>query len=233
MRTNIIEVTIRTIMNIVVLGPQGSGKGTQAEKLAQKFGLEHIDMGKFLREVAKQDSALGREVYQIQNMTKTLVPSRILQEVFTMKLNSIPQEQGIVFDGFPRNLDQAQYFQKALLEFGRVIDVIFNIKISEEEAVKRISKRWVCEKCKSVFIMGKEIKDKKEKCPACGNEIGQRIDDTPEGVRKRLKVFREETVPVLNSFEENGLVVDIDGEQPIDKVFEDILKKVKEINDTY
>ena len=215
-------------MNIVVLGPQGSGKGTQAEKLAEKFALEHIDMGKFLREVAKMDTPLGREVYDIQNVTKTLVPSRILEEVFTIKLNSVPREQGIVFDGFPRNRDQAEYFEKAVREFGRKLDKIIYIKLSPEESVKRISKRWICGKCKSVFIMGKDIKSEKDKC-FCGGGLIQRIDDTPEGIKKRLQVFTEETLPVLDYFKGKGLVAEIDGDQSIEKVFEEILSKLKQV----
>lgn len=220
-------------MNIVILGSQGSGKGTQAQKLAQELGLEHIDMGKFLREVAKLDTELGQEVYKIQNVTRTLVPSRILHKVFTIKLNSIPAEQGIIFDGFPRNIDQTDYFKEAMREFGRETDVVFYIKISEEEAIKRISKRWICEKCRSVFIMGKDIKSEKEKCKECGDRIIQRSDDTLAGIKKRLSVFQEETVPVLDYFRKNNLVIEISGEQAIEKVFEDILIELKKIDDTY
>jgi adenylate kinase len=216
-------------MNIVILGPQGCGKGTQSEMLARKFNLEHIDMGKFLREVASSDTPLGKEVYHIQNVTKTLVPARILEEVFTIKLQSIPREQGIVFDGFPRNIDQAQYFEKALLEFGRKIDTVFFIKISKEESFKRISKRWICEKCRNVLIMGQDIKNETDKCPQCGGKIIQRIDDIEEGIKIRLEVFENETIPVINHYYEKDKVTEINGEQAPEKVFEEILKKLGDI----
>jgi adenylate kinase len=213
-------------MNIIVLGPQGSGKGTQAERLAEKFDAEHIDMGKFLREVAKMDTVLGREVYEIQNVTKTLVPSRILEEVFTIKLNAISREKNIVFDGFPRNLDQAKYFEKALYEFGRKVDSVAYINLSEKEAYERISKRRICEKCKKIYILGKDIKDEQEKCVDCGGKIIQRIDDTKEGVVKRLEVYRQETIPVIEYFKKQDKVIEIDGAQTVEKVFEEILKKI-------
>jgi adenylate kinase len=214
-------------MNIVILGPQGSGKGTQAEKLAAKFELEHIDMGKFLREVAKMDTPLGKEVWHIQNVTKTLVPKRVLEEVFTIKLNDIPREKGIVFDGFPRNMDQTEYFEHAMREFGRETDAVVFIRLSKEESLRRISNRWICEKCKSVWIMGKDVKGEEDKCPNCGGKIIQRTDDTPEGIKKRLKVFKEETLPVVAYYKDRDKVIEIDGAQTIEKVFEDILNKIK------
>jgi adenylate kinase len=212
-------------MNIIILGPQGSGKGTQAEKMAQKYDLEHINMGEILRGVAKQDTPLGKEIYAIQNVTKTLVPSRILREVLHLELNSLPREKGIVFDGVPRTMDQAEYIEEALQETGRKIDKVFFIKLSKEESVKRISRRWVCQKCRKVLIMGKDIQGVEKNCPACQGEIIQRQDDTPEGVKKRLEVFQKETMPVLEFYKKKGVLVEIDGEQSIEKVFEDINKK--------
>ena len=213
-------------MNLIVLGPQGSGKGTQAEMLAKKFDLEHIDIGKTLREVADIDMPLGREIYEIQNVTKTLVPRRILQEVLHLKLGSLPREKGLIIDGAPRTMDQAQYLEEALLEFGRKINKLIFVNIPAEESKKRISKRWVCEKCKATLIMGKDIQSADENCPICEGRIIQRIDDTPEGIEKRLKVFQEETMPVIEYFRTKNLVLEIDGQKPIEEVFEEITNKL-------
>ena len=212
-------------MNLVVLGPQGSGKGTQAERLARDFSLEHVDMGRFLREVAAMDTPLGREVYLIQNVTKTLVPSRILREVFTVKLSTMEREQGIVFDGFPRNLDQAEYFSEALREFGRKIDQVIFITISEDESLKRIARRWICRDCREVLIKQKESDSH---CLKCGGELEQRTDDTEEGVQKRLQVFREETLPVVEKYRQEGLLLEIDGEQSIEAVYQEIITKLND-----
>ena len=216
-------------MNLIILGPQGSGKGTQAKMLSEKFGLEHIDMGKYLREVAKLNTPLGKEIYQIQNVTKALVPSRILKEVLHIKLGDLPREKGIAFDGVPRAIDQAKYLEEAMLEFGRIIDRVIYIKLSAEESIRRISKRRVCEKCKAVYILGKDMKSKEEKCRKCGGKIIQRMDDTPEGIRKRLKVFEDETLPVISYFQEKGMVTEINGGQTVEEVFEEILGKLKEV----
>lgn len=216
-------------MNIIILGQQGSGKGTQADFLAHEYGMIHIDMGKTLREVAKHDTPLGREIYDIQNITKTLVPSRILREVLHIKLGSIPREQGIVFDGVPRTMGQARYIEESLQELGRKIDKVFFINISGQESIRRISKRWICKECKTIFIMGKDLKKEDERCMQCGGEIMQRIDDTIDGIKKRLEVFEEETAPVINYYKEQGTLAEINGAQEIEKVSEDIIKIVKKL----
>jgi len=187
-------------MNLIILGPQGSGKGTQAEKLSQKFDLEHIDMGKFLREVALLDTPLGKEIHEIINIKKELVSDKILQEVIHLKIMGLPCEQGIVFDGVPRNINQLEYFETVLKEAGRKIDKTVLINLSEKESLERISKRRICEKCKKVFIFGKDIQSMEEKCNSCGGKIIQRIDDSEEGVKKRLKIFKEETMPIVEYY---------------------------------
>lgn len=214
-------------MNIVILGPQGSGKGTQSEMIAQKMNWDHFDTGKVLRQISKMDTSLGKEIHEIVIEKKELVPSRILKEVLHMRLGDLRREEGIVFDGVPRNMEQAKYFENALQEFGRKLNKVFFIKTSDKESVKRISKRWICKKCRKNLIMGEHIKNKKDACPECGGEIFQRGDDTPEGVEKRLKIYQDETVPVLDFFRKEGILVEINGEQTIKKVFEDILKKIE------
>jgi adenylate kinase len=211
-------------VNLVILGPQGSGKGTQSEMVAQKYEAEHFDTGKLLRQISKTDTPLGKEIHEIVIEKKELVPSKILREILHLRLNDLQREQSIVFDGVPRNTEQARYFEEALQEFGRKLDKVFFINISEEESIKRISKRWICKKCRKILIMGKDIKNHSEVCPKCGNEIAQRADDTPEGVKKRLGIYQKETIPVLDFFKKEGLLVEINGEQSIKKVFEDIIK---------
>lgn len=217
-------------MNIVILGPQGSGKGTQSEMLAQKYNAEHFDTGKVLRQVSKTDTPLGREIYEISIKRKELVPSRILKEILHLRLNDLQREENVVFDGVPRNMEQAEYFEEALKEFGRKLDKVFFIDISEKESVARISKRWICSKCRKILIMDKDVKSQKDTCPKCEGKITQRTDDTPEGVKNRLEIYKKETIPVLDFFQKEGLLVKINGEQSIEKVFEDIVK-ILEKND--
>lgn len=213
-------------MNIIIIGQQGSGKGTQAEMLAQKYNLDHFDTGRALRQIAMLDTLLGKEVHEIVIEKKELVPSRILREVLHIRLNDLDREQGIVFDGVPRNMEQTGYFDEALREFGRKIDKVFFVNIPETESIARISKRWICQKCKKVLIMGKDIQSEKEQCPDCDAPIAQRKDDTPEGIQIRLRIFHEETMPVINYYKEKGLLVEIEGSQSVEKVFSDIKKHI-------
>jgi adenylate kinase len=218
-------------VNVIILGQAGSGKGTQAEILAKKYNLDHFDTGKLLRQIAKMGGVLGQEIHEIINIKKELVPSRILQEILHLRLTDLQREQGIVFDGVPRNLEQAEYFSVALQEFGRKIDKVFFINVSEKESIARISSRRICKNCKRVLIMGKDLASETDRCPACGGEIMHRIDDTVSGIKKRLHVFSEETMPVINFYKEQGLLIEIDGGQDIEKVAEEIKthNKVKDL----
>lgn len=213
-------------MNIIILGPQGSGKGTQAELIAKKYRLEHVDMGRALRGVSKQGTELGRSIYQILNVTHSLVPDDILQKVLRMEIQSLPREQGIILDGAPRKLEQALFLEEVFQALGRKVDKVFFVNIPEAVTVERISKRWVCQKCGAILIMGKDVKSPEDKCPICGGEIKQRTDDTEEGVKQRLQIFRAETMPVIEFYKEKGKLVEIDGNQPVEKVFADITKNI-------
>lgn len=217
----------KIFLNIIILGQAGSGKGTQAGILAKRYGLDHFDTGKLLRQVARMDGDLGREIHEIINVKKELVPSRILKEIVQLRLSDMPREQGIVFDGVPRNSEQAGYFSETLKEFGRKIDKVFFVNISGEESIRRISFRRVCKDCKKVFIMGKDIRKETDRCLDCGGEIMHRIDDTIEGIKKRLRVFEEETMPVINSYKREGILVEIDGGQTIEKVSNDVAKNIE------
>ena len=215
-------------MNIIILGPQGSGKGTQAELLAKKFNLEHIEMGRFLREVAKLNTFLGKEINETINIQGKLVDDKILKKVLHIKLGDMPREQGIIFDGVPRREDQLRYFEEAMQEFGRKIDVVISINLSEEESIKRISKRRICRQNEHVLIMRKDIKSENDKCPICGSEIFQRIDDTPERIKTRLGIYFNDTKAVVDYYKDKGLLVEVDGSPNIGEVSKSILVKLKE-----
>jgi len=214
-------------MNLVILGPQGCGKGTQAELLSKKYNLEHIDVGRALRKMAQQETELGKKIYEIQNIQKALVPSDILHEVMHLELNSLPETKGAIVDGAPRTTDQIGYIEKVLPETGRKIDKVIFIDIPKAESIKRISKRFLCENCRKHFIMGQDIQSPKDKCPVCGGKIIQRADDTPEGMEKRLEIFAHETLPVIEHFRQTDKLVEVDGMQPIDRVFSNILDNLK------
>lgn len=205
------------------------GKGTQADLAAEKFDLEHVDMGKMLREIAKEDTELGKEVYRIQNVTKTLVPSHILESVLDVKLKSLSREKGIVFDGVPRTVEQCAYLERILKETGRKMDAVILINIPDEESITRISKRWTCKKNQHPLIMGVDVKSESDKCPICGSEIFQRIDDSPEGVKKRLEIFKAETLPVVEYYKKAELLAQVDGTGSIEEVSKNIIDAIEKL----
>ncbi len=208
-------------MNLIILGPQGSGKGTQAELLAKKFNLINLGAGELLREIAKTDTPLGHELHQIINVEGKHARPEIVTQVFMEKLKNISKEKGVILESYPRNLDQ----YKKLLEFWPKLDrgdltVIF-IDLAEEEAVIRLSDRLVCEKCGSVFIAGTT-----GDCRKCGGKLGHRVDDKPDTIRQRLKLFRELTLPMVQEMEKTTKVIRIDGAPSIDTVHKQILKSL-------
>lgn len=217
-------------MNLILLGPQGSGKGTQAKLLAEKYNLEHINTGGILRQIAKSGTPIGEKIDRMINVDRILIPSDILKEVLSLKIKSLNREKGIISDGTPRKVDQIEYFEDMIAQTGRKISHLIFINVSEEEAIERITKRWMCEKCKKVLIMGKDVQSPNDQCPDCEAPIIQRADDTLDGIRKRLDIFKNETIPVIEKFRERGLLIEINGKQSVEKVFQDICKKIDDSN---
>lgn len=212
-------------MNLVILGPQGCGKGTQAELLAKKFKLIHVDMGLLLRTIAKKKTKLGRKLNEIINLKKELVPNGEVGEVLKEGIKRISKRQGIILDGAPRRKNQISIIERALAEYGRVIDRVIFIDIPEKVSIERISKRFQCSHCFAHYILGKDIISGQEKC-RCGGKIEQRIDDTPTGIKKRLKIFHRETMPVIREYAKRKMLVKIDGKLPATEVFQKIEKSL-------
>lgn len=214
-------------MNLIILGPQGSGKGTQAIFLAERFGLVHIDIGLALRQVAEENSPLGKELHRIIYEEKGLVPDEDIMGVLEEKLRDIPSEQGVIIDGAPRRRKQIELVKTVFHNSGREIDRAVFINVSEEESIKRISRRYNCNKCKKGFFLGEDLVDLQKGCPVCGGEVVRRKDDTEEGLKKRLAIFYKETYPVIENFREEGILIEINGMQNKQKVFAEILEKLK------
>ncbi len=217
-------------MNLIILGPQGSGKGTQARLLKDKFNLEHFEMGRILRDLAKENTSLGKLVNETINIQGRLVDSDTFREAFFSKLKEIPEGKGIIFEGVPRNEFQLGFFKGDSTEMGRKIDTLILIDLPEKDSIERLSKRWVCRENEHVLIMGKDVKSKFDKCPICKSEIFQRIDDTPDRIRTRLEIYNRETKPVIDYFRQKGKLIEIDGRPSIEEVYKDILKKIEKLD---
>lgn len=212
--------------NYILLGPPGSGKSTQAELLRASLHLAHIDVGSELRAESERDTPFGRQINEIINQKKELVPDAIVYSVLIEALKTIPMEQGILLDGAPRRSTQVDEIIAVLRSFNREMTKVIFLELSEEESVCRISRRVLCFGCHRPFILGQDVENIDERCHFCGGRIGQRKDDTPEGVRKRFQVFQAETLPVVEHFTALGQVARVNADQESQMIFKEIMSKL-------
>ena len=213
-------------LNILLLGLSGSGKGTQAKMLVEKYNLKHLQTGEILRNIVKSGSEFGERIAEVMNQGK-FVPYQWILKIAGEEIGKLGENQGVVFEGFSRKLPEVKELCKILTEHKRELDYVFLIDISDEEAIERLSKRRICKKCCRLFIAGTTIDKDETKCPDCGGEIYRRSDDTLEGIKKRLAEFKKETLPVVEFFKKRGDLIVINGEQSVEEVFEKIVKRIK------
>ncbi len=211
-------------MNLILLGPQGSGKGTQAELLVQKYGLNYVEMGKFLRSISDSDNQYAATVKEYINKGD-LVPDEYVRLIAWDHINKQDKEKGWLFDGYPRSLAQYEQVEDMLRKFGKKIDRVIYLYISPEESIRRLSARRICEKCGSIYNLITNPPGQLEACK-CGGKLMQREDDQPEAIKKRLELFNERTRPILEKARQEGVLLEIDGERPIEIIHEDILRKL-------
>jgi adenylate kinase len=213
-------------MNILIVGPQASGKGTQAAKLIEKFHLTHIEMGGLLRNIAKEQTDLGQKVAVLINSGQ-LVPDSLVVEILNKYFDNIGQFKGILFDGFPRTVSQAQYFEKFLAERGLKLDLVLYLTLPREKVLQRLLNRRTCSVCGRVYNLLTNPPKKEGICDVCGGKLVVREDDTPEKIASRLDWFEKEVIPMIEFYRERGMVEEIDGDRPIDTIFEDIVERLK------
>lgn len=202
----------------IFIGPQGSGKGTQAKFLVQKLDAEFVEMGGLLREISSQDTEFGKHVKELID-NGILLTDADIEKILTEKLSKIDASKKIVFDGVPRRIGQAEFLLKTLSDIGRTDIATIYVSLPREETFKRLSLRRVCEVCKSPAILNA---DPNQVCEKCGGKLIIRKDDTPEAIGKRLDLYENETLPVVDLLKERTRLVEIDGDQPIEKVRTDI-----------
>lgn len=207
-------------MNIVLMGCPGAGKGTQSAKLKETWGLKHISTGDVLRGEMAAGTQIGKQVAALINHGN-LVPDELMIAMLENIIAST--DQGVILDGFPRTVAQAQALDAMMSRLGREISAVVMIDLPEAEVVKRLSTRRLCKKC------GKPAATTTQPTCECGGELYVRADDAPESVKHRLEVYRAQTLPVKNFYANSGKYVEINGNQTPQQVFEDICKVLKKV----
>lgn len=201
-------------MNIIIFGPQGCGKGTQADILAEKYGLHHLSMGDALRSEIKKKSTLGKKVEKIVNAGK-LVPHQVTDEIASKVISKY--KTGVIFDGYPRNNEQLKY-----LDSNISMHLAIEISLPKKESIRRISARRMCPKCGKNYNLIWTKPKKSGMCDVCGSHLMQRIDDKPLEIQRRLEIYKKDTEPLKKYYKKLGILHIIDGNQSIQKVARDI-----------
>jgi len=211
---------------VILFGGPGAGKGTQAAILGEKTGLVHITTGELFREAIRQETELGKQA-KVYYDRGQLVPDHLTIAMLLERLSKGDCAGGCILDGFPRTLEQATALDEALAREGRVIDKVVYIQAPEGELLSRLSGRWSCRQCGSVYHERFQPPREAGRCDQCGGELYQREDDKPETARRRLEVYARQTAPLIDYYRERGKLLEIDGDKSVEEVAEKLLAAVE------
>ena len=204
-------------MTLIILGPQGSGKGTQGGLLVAKYGMNYVDMGRILRSVHQVKDYVNRG---------ELVPDELVRTIAWDHINKQDKSKGFLFDGYPRSVPQYEALQDMLRRFGKKIERVIWLDISEVESIRRLSARRKCERCGEIYNLITEPPKIEGVCDKCGGKLSQREDDTPEAIKRRLQLYHEQTHPILERARSEGILLEVNGERPFEAIFEEIVSKL-------
>lgn len=208
-------------MNLVLLGPPGAGKGTQATKIIEKYGIPHISTGDIFRSNIKEGTPLGKKAKEYMDKGE-LVPDSLVIEIATDRLDRDDCREGFLLDGFPRTVTQAKALDDHLAVKDKKIDHVLDIKVEKEELISRLTGRRVCRNCGATYH-AVNIPPKEEGiCDICGGELYQRADDNRETVENRIEVYKSQTAPLINYYEKQGNIKHFDGSIGLENLFAEI-----------
>jgi adenylate kinase len=205
-------------MNVVLFGPPGAGKGTQAKELTKKYGIPHISTGDILRANVRDGTELGMKAKEYMDRGE-LVPDTVLIGLIRNRLNEPDCKAGYLLDGYPRTIPQADALDIILREIGKPLDVVINIDVSDDSLVERLSGRRTCPSCGESYHVVFNPPEHQGVCDACGSQLYQRDDDREEVIRQRLAVYNQKTKPLIDYYAKAGILVNIDGSRSVDEVF--------------
>ena len=214
-------------MKLIILGPPGAGKGTQAAFIAKKYQIPHISTGDIFRANIKGNTPLGKKAQEYMNKGE-LIPDDLVIEIATSRLLDDDCMRGFLLDGFPRTVHQAEKLDEFLAARGGSLDKVINITADDQILIRRLTGRRVCRQCGASYHIVNIPPQKEGICDACGGELIQRDDDTETTVRNRIAVYEEQTMPLLDYYTAKGNIVTVDGTAPLDDVFAEISEALGE-----
>lgn len=209
-------------MKIVMLGAPGAGKGTQAKKIVEKYGIPHISTGDIFRANIKNGTALGTKAKGYMD-AGLLVPDELVVDLVVDRLSQADCEKGYVLDGFPRTIPQAEALTNALQAKGEALDFAFDVDVPDSNIVNRMAGRRACVGCGATYHLEYAPTKEEDICDTCEGELILRDDDQPETVEKRLKVYHEQTQPLIDYYNELGILKSVDGTKDMNEIFECII----------
>jgi adenylate kinase len=214
-------------MDVILLGPPGSGKGTQAQKMAEQYHIPQISTGDILRGAVKEQTPLGVEAKGYMDQGK-LVPDEVVVGIVRDRVKAPDCNGGFILDGFPRTLTQAEALDATLQEMKRGIDHVVSIEVDNEELLRRLTGRRTCRTCGAMYHLIFNPPTQEGLCDTCGGELYQRDDDQEETIRARLQVYEEQTAPLIAYYRKRDLLRTINGVGAIEKIFGEIVQAVEE-----
>ena len=214
-------------MYVILFGAPGAGKGTQAAILAEKTGLVHITTGELFREAIRRETELGKQAKPYYDRGQ-LVPDDLTIAMLLERLSQGDCARGCLLDGFPRTLEQATALDEVLAQEGRAIDKVLYIQVPQDELFSRLSGRWNCRQCGSVYHQRFQPPRQAGRCDQCDGELYQREDDKPETARRRLEVYSQQTAPLIDYYRAKGKLVEVDGDKSVEEVAENLLAAVED-----
>jgi adenylate kinase len=215
-------------MQIVLFGPPGAGKGTQAKFLSEEFNIPHISTGDILRENVKKGTALGIKARSYMDKGE-LVPDQLLNDLVRSRLEEPDTKKGFLLDGYPRTIPQAKALDEIMDDLNRKLSAVVNIDVGTGALVKRLSGRRICRSCGASYHVSFNPPKVKDTCDMCAGELYQRADDTEEAIKNRLAVYKKQTQPVLDYYKKKGVLIDIDGDREIEEVKADVIKALEKL----
>lgn len=215
-------------MNMVLLGPPGAGKGTQAERMTERYGIPQVATGDIFRAALAEGTPLGLKAKRFMDAGE-LVPDEVVEGIVTERLGDPDCRDGFILDGFPRNNHQAEALDRYLASRGENIDVVINIAVDHEELVRRLTGRRVCRSCGVNYHVSFSPPSREGVCDACGGELYQRDDDNESTVRNRLDVYNSSTEPLIEYYRGLGILVSVDGSGSPDEVSAEINNSIDSV----